>query len=210
MKNVVVWGAASGLGAAMVEYFAAQQWNVTAVARDPSKNPQLAELCQQVLVCDATNKEQVQNTVNQLAKDSLVVSTMGSFQAEVPVDYIGHRYLTDALEAANVQRFLLVTSLGCGDSWQYLSERARKGFGGAVREKSLAETWLQSSGLDFTILRPGGLKNGEVTNNGELSQHVEVHGVITRSEVARLVHQLLDDPKSVGEVYQCIDPNLTY
>ena len=35
---------------------------------------------------------------------------------------------------------VLVTSLGCGESWAYLSDRAKAAFGQAVREKSLAET----------------------------------------------------------------------
>jgi len=135
---------------------------------------------------------------------------MGSFRADVPVDYIGHRYVIDALETNGIKRFVLVTSLGCGDSWQYFSERSKKGFGAAVREKSLAEAWLMSSSLDYTILRPGGLLDGEVTGNGELSQHVEVHGVIYRQEVARLIETLLANDASFGQVYQCIDPTVKY
>ena len=79
-----------------------------------------------------------------------------------------------------------------------------------MREKSLAEVGLQSSTLDYTILRPGGLKNGGATNNGQLSQAIEVHGVITRTEVARLSQLLLATDDSIGQVYQCIDPNMVY
>ncbi|GAM55664.1 flavin reductase [Vibrio ishigakensis] len=41
MQKIVIWGAASGLGAAMVDYFSAQGLEAIAVARDPSKNPAL-------------------------------------------------------------------------------------------------------------------------------------------------------------------------
>ncbi|MGF1834394.1 SDR family NAD(P)-dependent oxidoreductase [Photobacterium sanguinicancri] len=210
MNTIVVWGAASGLGAAMVDYFHHQGENVIAVARNPSKNPRLQALGIPSISCDATDVQQVEKAVAAIPADAWVVSTMGSFHAEVPVDYIGHRYLINALEQHKLQRFLLVTSLGCGDSWQYLSDAAKKGFGAAVREKSLAEAWLQSSTLDYTILRPGGLKDGDVTNHGELSQHTEVHGLIHRSEVARLALQLFTDKTSIGEVYQCVDPTLTW
>ncbi|WP_087017971.1 SDR family NAD(P)-dependent oxidoreductase [Thaumasiovibrio subtropicus] len=205
MNPIVVWGASSGLGLAIVEYFSQAGFEVIGVARNPDKSPELKAACKATHICDATDQQQVEAVVNALPNDAWVISTMGSFRAPVPVDYIGHRYLIDALQEKNLMRFFLVTSLGCGDSWQFLSERARQGFGDAVREKSLAEAWLQSSDLDYTILRPGGLVNGPMTESGELSQGIEVHGIIHRSEVARLVHQLLDSPDSVGQVYACVD-----
>lgn len=210
MQTVVIFGAASGLGAAMVEYFHDQDFQVIGVARDPAKNPRLAELQLETLSCDATVQMQVEQTVSKLPKNAWVISTMGSYRADIPVDYIGHRYLINALETNDIKRFLLVTSLGCGDSWQYLSERSKQGFGGAAREKSLAESWLQTSSLDYTILRPGGLKDGDITHTGQLSQHQEVHGLIHRIEVARLAHELLKTEQSLGQVYECIDPKLTW
>lgn len=205
MNNLVIWGAGSGLGAAMVDYFHQQGFTLTAIGRDPASNPRINELNITALKCDATDKQQLQETVAKLPKGAIHISTMGSFNAKRSVDYIGHRYLIDALEQHSVSRFILITSLGCGDSWQYLSEAAKRGFGGAVREKSLAESWLQTSTLDFTIVRPAGLKDGSLTHQGELSQHQEVHGLITRSEVARLTHQLLLKTESIGQIYQCVD-----
>lgn len=203
MQKIVIWGAASGLGAAMVDYFSAQGLEVIAVARDPNKNPALENVA--TLTCDATNKQLVEAAVDAIPSDAWVVSSMGSFQSDNPVDYIGHRHLIDALQAKGVNRFLLVTSLGCGDSWPYLSDRAKQVFGNSVREKSLAESWLQTSSLDYTILRPGGLKDGESNQQGELSQHQEVHGSINRGEVARLVHQLFKKEESIGQIYACVE-----
>ncbi|WP_260259300.1 SDR family NAD(P)-dependent oxidoreductase [Vibrio intestinalis] len=210
MQKIAIWGAASGLGAAMVEQFHQLGFEVTAIARDPSKNLQLEQKNIPSIRCDATDKDQVNAAVSQLPQDTLHVSSMGSFMADVPVDYLGHRHLIDAMEAQQCTRLILITSLGCGDTWQYLSERAKQGFGAVVREKSLAETWLTSSSLDYTIVRPGGLKDGNVTHQAQLSQNSEVHGVISRQELARVVSTLINDPTSIGQIYHCIDPNLSY
>lgn len=208
MNNLIIWGAGSGLGTAMAEYFHQQDFNVIAIGRNPAKNPRINELNIKVIPCDATNQQQIKETLTMIPEGAIHISTMGSFNANIPVDYIGHRYLIDALAQQTASRFVLITSLGCGDSWQYLSESAKRGFGAAVREKSLAESWLQTSPLDYTILRPGGLKDGPLTHRGQLSQHQEVHGLITRSEVARLTHQLLLKTESIGQVYQCVDASL--
>jgi len=209
MKDVVIFGAASGLGLAMVKYFTRKGESVIGVARNVENN-ELGALCNKTFQCDATDKAQVLSVVESLSQDSIVISTMGSFRADVPVDYLGHRHLIDALESTEIKRFLLVTSLGCGESWQYLSERSKTGFGKAVREKSLAESYLQTSNLDFTILRPGGLKDGTATETGQLSQNKEVHGFIYREEVARLADLLLRQSESVKKIFACVDPNLTY
>ncbi|MEZ9707423.1 NAD(P)H-binding protein [Vibrio breoganii] len=203
MQKVVIFGAASGLGAATAAHFSVQGYDVVGVARDPSKNLMLNQ--DSSLRCDATVQSEVESVVDCIAEDAWVISSMGSFQSDNPVDYIGHRYLIDSLQRKGVKRLLLVTSLGCGDSWPYLSDNAKRAFGASVREKSLAESWLQTSSLAYTILRPGGLKNGESTGTGVLSQHEEVHGSITRGEVARLIEQLLKTESSVGSVYQCVD-----
>lgn len=210
MKRVVVWGASSGLGLAIAQYFAEKGAEVVGVARNPDKSPELKAICQSTFACDATIAEEVDRVVEQLNQEDIIISTMGSFRADIPVDYLGHRHLIDAASKASLKRFVLVTSLGSGDSWKYLSDRSKAGFGGVVREKSLAEAWLQTSDLDYTIIRPGGLKDGEVTGSGVLVEPKEVHGLVYRQEVARLLFEMLENGQGSGEIFHCIDPELTY
>ncbi|ASI96620.1 SDR family NAD(P)-dependent oxidoreductase [Vibrio rotiferianus] len=208
MNRVVVWGASSGLGLAIAKYFAEKGAEVVGVARNPEKSPELKAICQSTLACDATVAEEVDRVVEQLNQEDIIISTMGSFRADIPVDYLGHRYLIDAACKASLKRFVLVTSLGCGDSWKYLSDRSKAGFGGVVREKSLAEAWLQTSDLDYTIIRPGGLKDGEATGTGVLNEPTEVHGLIYRQEVARLAYEMLERGEGSHQIYHCVDSQL--
>ena len=208
MNRVVVWGASSGLGLAIAKYFAEKGAEVVGVARNPEKSPELKAICQSTFACDATVAEEVDRVVEKLNQEDIIISTMGSFRADIPVDYLGHRYLIDAACKASLKRFVLVTSLGCGDSWKYLSEKSKAGFGGVVREKSLAEAWLQTSDLDYTIIRPGGLKDGEATGTGVLNEPTEVHGLIYRQEVARLAYEMLERGEGSHQIYHCVDSQL--
>ncbi|KLV04198.1 flavin reductase [Photobacterium aquae] len=207
MKHLVLFGASRGLGFAIAKHYRELGGSVTAMVRQPESAEALQALGVDVVAGDALSISEIEHVLSTAEKDSWVISTMGSFGAEYPVDYTGHRNLIDSLEHFGISRFLMVSSLGCGDSWATLSERARQAFGQAVREKSLAESWLQTSQLAFTILRPGGLKDGSSTGLGELSQGKEVHGLITRGEVARLAIELLNRSESVGQVYACVDPH---
>ncbi|ELR65596.1 Flavin reductase [Photobacterium marinum] len=210
MNTIVVFGASRGLGLAIAKYYRSMDNPVIAMVRDPSAAQELIETGASVVKGDALNTEDIEAVLAKTPKEAWVISTMGSFKTSQPVDYLGHRNLIDALEGKGIKRFLMVTSLGCGDSWATLPERAKAVFGQAVREKGLAESWLQSSRLDFTILRPGGLKDGDITEHGELSQGREVHGLITRSEVARLTFELFNDDASIHQIYACVDPTLSY
>ncbi|MCW8329910.1 SDR family oxidoreductase [Photobacterium sp. SDRW27] len=210
MKELVVFGASRGLGLAIAKYYREQGHPVTAMVRDPDSATELADAGVSVIKGDGLNPEDIEHVLRQASPDSWVISTMGSFRASQPVDYIGHRHLINLLEEHKLQRFLMVTSLGCGDSWATLPERAKAAFGQAVREKSLAESWLQTSLLEYTILRPGGLQDGAVSQSGELSQGKEVHGLISRSEVARLTLKLLADDTSIRQIYECVDPEFVY
>ena len=209
MNPIVLFGASRGLGFEVARYFRAQGVDVYAMVRRAESAEALEAMGVKVVLGDALEQESISRLLDSAPGNAVAVSTMGSFNADVPVDYIGHRLVIDELEQRNMRRFVMVTSLGCGDSWPFLSDRAKVAFGKAVREKSLAESWLSTSQLEYTILRPGGLQDGEVTEQGELSQHCEVHGLITRAEVARLIYQVLPDANAVGQIYSCVDPMFT-
>ncbi|WEM45817.1 SDR family oxidoreductase (plasmid) [Photobacterium sp. DA100] len=209
MNPVVLFGASRGLGFEVARYFRAMGAEVYAMVRKPERAATLEEMGVNVVLGDALERKSIKAFLDSSPENAVAVSTMGSFQADTPVDYVGHRSVIDELEQRNLRRFIMVTSLGCGDSWSYLSDKAKAVFGNSVREKSLAESWLTTSGLDYTILRPGGLQDGEVTGQGKLYNEGEVHGLITRSEVARMIYQLICDDNAIGKVYACVDPVFT-
>jgi uncharacterized protein YbjT (DUF2867 family) len=87
--------------------------------------------------------------------------------SSIAVDKQGTINLIDAAKAAKVTHFVLVSSLltngaACKqtDNTNY---KVLQAFGGVLASKREAEVYLQKSGLDFTVVRPGGLSNDPAT-----------------------------------------------
>lgn len=208
MPTILIFGASRGLGRAFTDQALRQGHRVVALVRNAEMAAELNTLGVEVVQGDALDAAAVTQACLLAGSEAQVVSTLGSFRQAQPVDYQGNRQVIDAMEQAGLKRLLLVTSLGCGDSWQYLPERAREAFGHEVRLKSLAESWLQTSRLSWTILRPAGLQDGEATGRAVLSQGKEVHGLVRRQDVAIQGLQLLTNEQALGQIYAIGEPGL--
>lgn len=204
MNPWLIFGAGgTGVGALTLALALAENRPVFAVVRNPQAAARLANQGVTVFTGDACDAQCVAQACHAAGAAATVISTIGGAH-----DYLAHRTIIDEAEKAGISRMILVTSLGCGDSWPFLSARAKAAFGQAVREKSLAESWLQTSSLDYAIVRPGGLLSGEATGNARLSQQQEVHGFVQRADVAAHVQALAHAPALNRQVYSLVDPDL--
>jgi uncharacterized protein YbjT (DUF2867 family) len=77
-------------------------------------------------------------------------------------------------------------------------------------EKAQAEQHLIESGLNYTIVRPGGLKSEPATGNGVLTPDPAIAGSIHRADVADLVCQCLFSNQADYKVLSAVDRQMTY
>lgn len=204
MKTWVIFGAGGkGIGAHIADIGVTQQRPIVALVRSEEAANRLNEKGIRTVIGDAIDANAVEAVLTLAGKEADIISTMGGEN-----DYLAHRTVIDIAEKMGFQRMLMVSSLGCGDSWIALSDRAKAAFGQAVREKSLAEVWLQTSRFDYAIVRPGGLLNGEETGKAQLYQYEETHGLVNRRDVARLVTQLLEADLLDDQIYAVVEPGL--
>ncbi len=139
-----------------------------------------------------------------------VISTLGATSLDGPrPDFDGNRNAVDAARAAGVQRFLLVTVIGAGESYEAAPWIARRFLDKVIIEKTKAEDYLKTSSLDFTIIRPGGLLDKAAERKAYLTEDTGAMSWIRRSDLALLTVQALDDPRSIGKVYHAHDPDRT-
>ena len=201
---LIFGGGGTGTGLCVIEQALAAGRPLVALVRNPQAAQRLAARGVQIIEGDACNVQAVERACVTAGSKATLISTLGGAQ-----DYLAHRTLIDVAADRGLKRMIMVTSLGCGDSWRWLSPRARAAFGQAVREKTLAEAWLQTSPLDYAILRPGGLLNGAATGTARLYQQQEVHGFVNRRDVAQIISQLDEAQKLNNQIYSLVDPDLT-
>lgn len=202
MSRWLIFGAAKGTGALLLQRAINSGQPVIAMVRSNEDAQRLENLGVQVINGDACDEAAVEKACQAAGQKAVIISTIGGRH-----DYLAHRTIIDCAEKNGINQMVMVTSLGCGDSWPTLSDRAKAAFGQAVREKSLAESWLQTSTLNYSILRPGGLLNGEPSGQAKLFINQEVHGFVNRSDVALMIETLLKTELK-NQVYSIVEPEL--
>lgn len=115
------------------------------------------------------------------------------------------RSIIAAMRDAGVRRLIVHSSLGVGDSMALLPGPARL-FAKAVLGRALAdhaeqEAAVAESGLDWTVVRPGGLTDGPATGSVVAQEAAEgrpMKGRISRADVAAHIVAILADPATFG------------
>lgn len=203
-------GASRGVGREIAKYLVAQNHKVKALLRSEETRQELEALGITVVIGDAMDAASLEQAM--LAEPvSAVISTVGGLPKDGErADYLGNKNLIDAARKANVQKFILISSIGSGDSAVALPPQAMETLRPVLLEKEKAEQYLVESVLNYTVIRPGGLKSEPATGNGVLTKNYTVAGTIHRADVAKLAVQCLSHEAANNQILSAVDRNMTY
>jgi uncharacterized protein YbjT (DUF2867 family) len=107
--------------------------------------------------------------------------------------------LTDAAKKAGVRRYLMVSSMGTDKAHPNSDDV----FQVYLRAKKAADEYLQGSGLDWTIVRPGQLNDNPGT--GKVTVGTLERGDITRADVAAVLMTALSIPTTVHKAFDVVN-----
>jgi uncharacterized protein YbjT (DUF2867 family) len=206
LADVLVFGGTRGVGLETVRQLRAQGEDVTVMVRESSDLAALNDIDGvTTVVGDAMAMASI--TAAYASGDfAAVISTLsGNPVVGYAVDSAGSINAIDGAQAAGVKRFVLVSSIGAGDSRGVLPAPALKALAAVLTEKEKAERYLVDSGLNWTIIRPGVLTNKPANGNGVVSLDASVTGIISRAEVARVTVEVVDDESTYGKIYSAIE-----
>jgi uncharacterized protein YbjT (DUF2867 family) len=163
-KRILIVGGTGGTGRELLTQALERGYQVTALVRDPSRIAKgTAGLT--VVQGDVMDSESVRRT---MAGQEAVVSVLGHRRYFGPTRILseGTRNLLDAMQAHGVPRFVGCTSLGIGDSAGRLGLMYTLFVLPIVLpfyfwDKARQERIIASSNVEWTIVRPAALTNGE-------------------------------------------------
>lgn len=198
MAKILVIGASKGIGLETVRTAIEQGHHVRAFARTATEIPIVNKRLQKF------NGDVSDINHNTRAFDDIevVVLSLGIPISKVfsPVSLFSQatRAVVPIMVDKGVGRLICITGFGAGDSRSSISPFQRLPFrmifGNAYDDKDVQEQLVKSSGLDWTIVRPGVLTNGRATGRYKVLDEPKDwrNGLIARANVAHFVVGQID------------------
>lgn len=205
-SSILIFGATRNTGLLVAKFLVERGDRVTAFVRPTSDTVELAKLGVDMVVGDALDADSVRAAMA-AGEYRAVLTTIGCLSCDPSPDYLGNSNIFKAAVEADVGRLVLVTTIGAGDSRDAAPWLSTRVLGKILPLKNQAEAELRASGLEYTIIRPGGLRSGNRTGNGVLSEDRDAFGFIFREDLAELLVATLDDDRTIGKTFAAVDAN---
>ncbi|GHH06668.1 NAD(P)H-binding protein [Streptomyces rubradiris] len=207
--KIVIAGGHGKVALRLTRRLAERGDSVVGIVRNPRHVDDIRKAGGEAVVLDL-ERATVDEVAAALAGADAVVFSAGSGNSATAarrdkMDRAAVVLVMDAAEQAGVRRFLHVSSInvGCAD------ERGiGEGYSVYLRAKHAAEQHIFArTGLDWTVLRPGVLTDGDGDGTVELTVGNRVgpkrarFDQVAREDVAAVLVALLDRPDTAGRVY---------
>lgn len=184
MENVLITGANGTTGKKIVDLLKSSRYfNPIAMIREEEQASQFKDIQVEYVVADL-EKDLVHAIKN---IDKVVFAAGSGGKNVVEVDQEGAKRLIDVSKMANVKKFVMLSSMGADQP-----EKADD-LNEYLKAKHNADEHLKSSGLNYTIVRPGLLNNEKGTGRIKLEKKLSKEGEISRTDVAEVLVRTLND-----------------
>ena len=200
--TVLVVGATGQTGRHIVRELAAKKVPVKALVRDLDKAKELLPAETELFVGDVLKPETLKTAIANC--DSLICATGAApslnFTQPYLVDYQGTKNLVELAQENDIKHFVIVSSLCVSKFFHPLNL-----FWLILWWKKQAEEYIQQSGLTYTIVRPGGLKNEDNSDNIVMSSADTLFdGSIPRQKVAQVCVESLFQPSAKNQIVEIV------
>jgi uncharacterized protein YbjT (DUF2867 family) len=199
--DVVVVGGHGKIGLRLLRLLAERGDRARGVIRKPEQAADLEAVGAEPVIADVEQLDDLSPYVD--GADAVVFAAgagPGSgAERKRTVDLGGAVKLIEAAEKAGIRRYLIVSSIGAHDPSSG-GEQMRP----YLEAKAGADQALIASGLDYTIVRPGGLTDDPGSGLVELHTEFGHRGSIARDDVAAILLACLDLPETTGLVFEAL------
>jgi uncharacterized protein YbjT (DUF2867 family) len=201
MKAFVA-GATGETGRRIVQELVSRNIPVRALVRDADKAKGILPPDVELVVGDVLKPESLSAALGDSTVVLCATGAKPSFDPTGPykVDFEGTKNLVDAAKTKGIENFVFVSSLCTSQLFHPLNL-----FWLILVWKKQAEEYIQKSGLTYTIVRPGGLKN-EDNPDSVVMQNADTlfDGSIPRQKVAQVCVEALFEPAARNKIVEIV------
>lgn len=201
MKAFVA-GATGETGRRIVQELIARNISVRALVRDIDKARGILSPEAELVVGDVLEPESLNAALGDSTVLLVATGAKPSFDPTGPykVDFEGTKNLVEAAKSKRIEHFVLVSSLCTSQLFHPLNL-----FWLILVWKKQAEEYIQKSGLTYTIVRPGGLKN-EDNLDAIVMQSADTlfDGSIPRQKVAQVAVEALFEADARNKIVEIV------
>jgi uncharacterized protein YbjT (DUF2867 family) len=205
MSTVAIAGGHGKIALLLGQLLAARGDTVRGMIRNPDQEGDLRAVGIEPVLCDLESESDVASAVR--GADAVVFAAgagPGSGDArKKTVDRDGAVKLVEAAKAEGISRYLIVSAMGADKA----PEDGSEGFGAYLQAKFEADEAVRASGLDYTVVRPGGLTDDPGTGLVAVAEHLD-RGQIPRADVAAVFLACLDQPATIGKSFDLISGDI--
>lgn len=208
-KKVFVAGGSKGVGRCIVDKLIADGSEVVALVRSDEAVSELSAIDGVTAIQgDALDYKTVEGAID--GCDAAITTLGGGPTDEEKVDYKGNNHVIEAAGILGCVRVILITSIGCGSSKDAPPPSVYEVLKDTLLLKTKAENVLIKyyTNMNWTIIRPGGLKSEAMTGNAILTSDTSAIGTIHREDVADLAVKALSAPNTERKVFAAVDPSV--
>jgi uncharacterized protein YbjT (DUF2867 family) len=199
---VAIAGGHGKIGLLLTKLLAERGDRVLSIIRNPNQAEHVATAGAEAVVLDLENSS-AEAAAEAIADADAVVFAAGAgpgsgAERKETVDYGAAVLLIEAARLANATRYVMVSAISAD-----ANHAGDEVFDVYIRAKGRADEKLAESGLDYTIVRPGGLTDGEPKGRVQIATVLE-RGEIPRGDVAAVVAACLAEPKTIGRTFELV------
>lgn len=206
--TVVIFGGDTDPGYRLAQKALEAGLKVVAVVRADHDQALARRTGAEIVVCDLARRASIDSVLaDRGGPDTAVVCILGGTPQ---LNTQGNIAVIDAAVAAGVKRFVLTTSIGCGESSAVLDPFLKAVAGRAIRAKEWAEKHLRTTALDWTIVRSGGTTRLRGTGGALLTDSTTVSGYISLMDLGDMLWLALVSPRTVHRALAAVDSGKSF
>jgi len=199
-----VLGASGRTGIYVIQELQSRDSNIRAFSRNIEKAKENVSGDFEWVYADVTKPETL--TVALQGVD-ILISTIGSTGGDNSelIDYQGSINFVDAAKESGVKHIIYMSSIGAGGAENFSTVILNLVTDKAMKWKSLGEEYIRNSSINFTIVRPGGLRGDPGALGIKLAQGDQIIGWIPRGDVASVLVESIYNPDALNKTFEVIN-----